>query len=85
MDVEKQNRQKLNGSEEMTVRPIEGTPFTVHKTEKGYILAIGNIMASKEVFENTESAEARVLNTDWEVISNVICCYIENWNKIKKN
>jgi len=73
-----------NSSEQLVdIIKILGTPFykRVEMDEKPYIVMGDYLVRSKEEYKRGD--EARLENTDWEMVATIVAIIVENINKTK--
>jgi len=62
---------------------VEGTPFTLYKSENLWYVLLGKYRMSKE-FETKEEAKEDAQRNDWERTMQVVGVMIENYNETLK-
>lgn len=77
---------KNEESEEIGIfESIEETPFTGVKGNKGWIIVMGNQMASGKTFDNLNDMKAYIDEKPWELIVNACAIFNEILNTNKKD
>lgn len=64
------------------VKKIEGTPFTIVKTERGYFLAFGQHRLT-EPMETEAIATHQLIEKGWDITTQVIAIIVEKTWEIK--
>ena len=67
------------------IERVENTPFTLITKDGVTKIAIGNLIASEDVYENLEDAIKRVNSSDWDLITSVIYYLIKNLKTLEEN
>ena len=70
---------------DFNIERVENTPFTFITKDGETKIAIGNLIASNDVYENLEDAIKRVNSSDWDLITSVIYYLIKNLKTLEEN
>ena len=70
---------------DFNIERVENTPFTLFTKDGVTKIAIGNLIASADVYENLEDAIKRVNSSDWDLITSVIYYLIKNLKTLDEN
>lgn len=62
---------KSNSSENLGMKPIEGTPFYIVRDEDKHRVTLGKYVVSK-AYDYEYDAEQAIIDRDWEIIMNII-------------
>ena len=52
--------------------------------KEGYMITLGNHLATEKIFKTRKAAEMNIRKTDWNLVNALICATIEANEEIKK-